>query len=365
MSNKSDSKQDNKQFSFVEVINHIRKRPGMYIGQPNTFGLINVFQNLFDDLISQQGEIYHEFKFYSAKHFKIEIKNIAFEKMIELFNPILFSSKSNENHINNIFVLILIGVCEHIKISINNSEEIFVINGKKGLIKYKSEIKQNKTNNLVVECILDDSIFSHIHFSFEYYYNFFKQIAFLNNNLILVFKDYTTKYKQKNVFHFPNGIFEQLNYAKYINSKYFNSYLNDFKNIEIEKEEDGFQYRIGISFNDFWINDNIKTFAGNVETINGGSLKNGIIEGIYKVLNKLSKENSKILNISRKNIKKNTLIFASLKGDEYSFAGATKSELDMPKIKTAAYKMVIKELETYFIENSDNNINLILEKYIE
>jgi DNA gyrase subunit B len=322
---------------------HIRKRPGMYIGDLRLTGFKVMLGYFFEELVadSLQDPIF-EIKFHKNSKIEINIKNVDTQKTISRINEL----HTNSQTIGSFGFAVLISLTEKIEIIVNDFPNKLSLNGKKGDYVISQILTKDKNNTISIDFILDKDIFKDLEIIYEYLNSFLKQFSYLNPNLKIVSIDKSKSEEQKNIFHHKRGILNQLDYL--ISQQ---PYAQPSKNIEIDTIIDDYVIKIGLNYSSIWLEKSIiKTFANNVETFLGGSLNDGIISGVIIAIKKLAeKENIKI-SISKNNVVDQLILVAAVRGNNLEFSGSTKSKLGMPSLQKKIKNLVFGVLTKYFFD---------------
>ncbi|MFP8895783.1 hypothetical protein [Chryseobacterium sp. EZn1] len=160
--------------------------------------------------------------------------------------------------------------------------------------------------------------------------------------------------KQINIFHYPDGLAEIIDDEVQKRLPY-NSY---FFTLNFRKKTE-YSYSVAFAFADYQIfTPKIKMYANYKETILGGSLLDGIIQGFKIFLKEEAVKRNIELNITTARLKKYLLLYASVQG-ELTFLGSTRWKLGTPKVQTEIKNFMYEELKLYFANNEDKTIHII------
>jgi DNA gyrase/topoisomerase IV subunit B len=163
--------------------------------------------------------------------------------------------------------------------------------------------------------------------------------------------------KQINIFHYPEGLGEIIDYEL---EKRFMHTSPCFK-LNFKKDTT-FSYSLAVAFIDSWhFKPKTKVYANYEETILGGSLLDGIVQGLKKFFREEALKRQMKVNLTSSRLKKHFLIYASVTG-KLSYLGSTRSKLGTPKVQTETKKFLYEELKLYFANKSDK-IEEILEAF--
>lgn len=313
----------------IEFKEHIRKRPGMYLGGTGSKGIINLLKGLLIDCI----EVTESDKYF----FQIELKSdYEFSLDIEVSNDI---SKFKETINETAFTNFHLKACEAL------SSEF--------------SISKNDTSKLLLKFTLDKTVFTE---SADYLElsEVFLQWAYLNRNSEVLLIDNREKYSNQNYFNFPEGI-------KYLYDRMVKDALgNPEFELSFDGELNGLNYQIFLGYRTDWYPPSaIASFANDVHTICGGSLADGVLEGLINGCRKYVKDKGLTdFKIRKKKFNNGLILIASVRGKEFKYGGSFKESLEDDKIKKDAKKLVQK-LTIDFITNNKAKADKFLWRFDE
>ncbi|WP_153798524.1 hypothetical protein [Foetidibacter luteolus] len=334
---------------------HIRKRPGMYIGDMHFTGFKHMLEYFFEEILEDCSEnLILKIDFFKGNTITIKLINADTKKFLLRIEEL----QSTENKMQSLGIHILTTLSSDISIAINDQPNLLVLYGQKGDFKIAATTSQKKEKNIVITFTADKEIFKDFELVYEHINTFLRQFALLNQNLKIISTDKTTNELQRNIFCYPTGIFKQLDY---LISQH--PYCLSSLRIDIDAEIDNYIYKIGISYVNIWCDmPLIKTYAGNIETPLGGSLNEGILNGLILSIKKIAQKESIEIVINRKLVKKQLVLIAVVKGKNFQFKGSTKTKLGMPKVKKDVTQLVYEHMKNHFDTNK-NTTSYILNKF--
>ncbi|MCB5230946.1 MAG: DNA topoisomerase (ATP-hydrolyzing) subunit B [Candidatus Cloacimonas sp.] len=217
--------------------------------------------------------------------------------------------------------------------------------------------KTEKTGTLI-RFKPDATIFETVTFSFEYLTVRLRELAFLNRGINITLKDEIGgKY---NDFHYEGGIVS------------FVSYLNEGKRslfkdpIYISGERENMAFEVSIQYNDGF-QENILSFANNINTIEGGTHLSGFKTAITRSVNTYIRninllKNEKIVP-QGSDIREGITAIISVKLQDPQFEGQTKTKLQNSEVDGIVNSIVGEKLLEFFEENP-NEARSIAQKAI-
>lgn len=318
----------------LNTLERIRLRPGMYIGSTDLKGYLVLVQLLFEELL-RLGPDYpiFEIHFYPGGKMAIQVAQIDAQKCLKHLEEV----QSPEHKRDLMCWHILLALSSDVVVEVNDRAGKVVLRGQKGGFETAKTTIPAPESCFSVNFIADKRIFEGFTLVYEQVNDFFRQFAYLNPTLKIISTDNTTDELQRNVYHYPKGIFSQLDYV--LSSKWPPSLR-----IDIESATGPFQYKIGMAYP---YPSSIKTYAGNKETYCGGSLKDGILEGFMLSVKKIAAKEKVDLLINKKRLAKRLTMIAAMSGEGINLIGSTNSEIDMPKVQKAVKALVCREIDHY------------------
>ncbi|MBI4149846.1 DNA topoisomerase (ATP-hydrolyzing) subunit B, partial [Candidatus Woesearchaeota archaeon] len=191
----------------------------------------------------------------------------------------------------------------------------------------------------------DDTIFETLEFSFETLSARLRELAFLNKGLLIAIKDERTG--KSHEFKYEGGI------------KEFVEYLNKNKNplhpvIYFQKEKEGLMVEIAMAYNDSY-QENIFSFANNINTEEGGTHLVGFKAALTKTINKYAEDRGLIkekdVKLDSEDVREGLTAIISIKLANPQFEGQTKTKLGNSEVKGIVESIVNTGLSIFLGEN--------------
>ncbi len=185
----------------------------------------------------------------------------------------------------------------------------------------------------------DDEIFDTIEFNPDVISRRLRELAYLNNGLLIEFID--EKNNKKKVFNYKGGISEyviQLNRAK--------KSIHDV--IHITGEKDRIKVEAALQYTESY-GENILSFANNINTIEGGTHLTGFKSALTRSINNIIK-NQKI-QISGEDAREGLTAVISVMVPEPQFEGQTKSKLGNTEVKGIVDSIIYENISQTLEEN--------------
>ncbi|MGD1839981.1 MAG: hypothetical protein ACFB0B_03670 [Thermonemataceae bacterium] len=315
------------QIAFKE---HIRKRPGMYLGGVGSKGIILLLKGLVSNCIEVSATDHY--------FFQIElVPDDEYRLIIEASDDIASFKKTINN--SDDFENFHLKVCEALSSS------------------FKLTTEDN--NKLILNFKLDKTIFKEA-VDYPELYESFLQWTTLNRNSEVLLIDKRERFLSQNYFSFPKGV-------KYLYDRMVKEALGkpEFE-IFFDGELGGLKYQIFLGYRTDWYpSSTIVSFANDAHTVCGGSLVEGITSGLIAGCRKYVKDNNLTdFKIRKKKFNNGLILVASVRGSELTYGGSFKETLEDDKVRKDAKKLM-KQLTTDFILNDKEKADKFLWRFDE
>jgi DNA gyrase subunit B len=206
----------------------------------------------------------------------------------------------------------------------------------------------------------DKQIFEDIEFSFDVLSNRLRELAFLTKGIRIAVADERAIPKKSHIFHFDGGV---KSFIEYLNK---NKELIHQEPVYFDSERDFTRVEIGLQYNDGYT-ETIFTFANNINTREGGTHLVGFKSALTRCLNdylkKLNLSKKLEENLSGEDVREGMTAVISVKVPEPQFEGQTKAKLGNSEVKGIVESLTYDRLTLFFDENPDV-VRKILDKSI-
>ncbi len=212
-------------------------------------------------------------------------------------------------------------------------------------IKPLETLGTTRKHGTTIEFAPDPSIFTEtIIFDYDYLSKRFKELAYLNPTITIVFKD--ERNGSSETYHFEGGITQfvlDMNKKTQVAAPFeFNAKIED---IEVD---------IALMYNDTY-DEKVYSFVNNIRTPNGGTHEAGFRAGLTRVISTYNKNNGntkeKDIIISGDDVKEGLITVVSTRIPEPQFEGQTKGKLGNTYVRALVQKITYEQLTKYFEEN--------------
>lgn len=328
----------------------------MFIGNLTWQGILKLLIGVFEEMpVLTNKTLEIEFTIQENQKIEFHFQNINKEVFFTTLEKIV----NNTFEMEAIGLLIFLHLGKIFEIKFNQDNQLHSFFPSEDNIQHKTSVAVDLKSDIVINYTWDNNVFQ---LEEKTLYRLMlaklEQLAYINPNYKLIYKENRANNIQINTLHFANGMFELRDYyisqLKYGSAEFVFDISNDIK---------GYSYQIGIAYSTVWLDkSNIRTFANNDELTEGGALQNGIINGIQKAVDSILKENNIHQKTSKKMISFLLIAMASVKGNDFDFSGSTKTKLAMPKMQKAVENMVCENILNK-CRNDQSTKNFIIDKF--
>ncbi len=205
-------------------------------------------------------------------------------------------------------------------------------------------IGETNRTGTTIEFWPDDKIFETTEFRYDILAKRFKELAYLNPNITIVFKD--ERIGKKEVYHFEGGLrqfVEDLNTKEPIT-----------RPIEIHDKVEDVEVDIALLYNTGY-DEKVLSFVNNIRTPEGGTHESGFRAGLTRAISSYIAQNAsakeKNVKITGEDVREGLVAVVSVKVPEPQFEGQTKGKLGSSYVRPIVQKLTYDRLTKYFEEN--------------
>ena len=248
--------------------------------------------------------------------------------------------------LHGVGVSVVNALSSDLKMTIYRNGQIHEQNFKCGIPQAPLEITGNtRKRGTTIEFAPDPSIFTEtIIFDYDYLAKRFRELAYLNPRITIVFKD--ERNGAENTYHYEGGISQfvsDVNKKEVVASPF--SFSEKIEDIEMD---------IALMYNDSY-DEKTFTFVNNINTPNGGTHEAGFRAGLTRVVSNYNKQNGnakeKDVNLSGEDVAEGLICVVSVRVPEPQFEGQTKGKLGNTYVRPLVQKVTYEKLTKYFEEN--------------
>jgi len=347
----------------LEGLEHVRKRPSMYIGSTSESGLHHLVFEVVDNSIDEaMAGFCTEIVVKMGKDGSITVidngRGIPVDEHPELHISGVevaltklnaggkFEGKAYHvsGGLHGVGVSVVNALSKYLKVRVYRNGKIYEQEYVRGKPQYPlREVGSSLFNNTGTEItfIPDDEIFETVEFKEEIIKEKLKELAYLNKGLRIKFINEKTGVEE--VYESKEGIVELV---KDINK---DEQVIPENPIYFSYEEDHFFVEIAMQYNSGFSSE-IHSFVNNIRTTEGGTHELGFKQALTKLLNdegiqlKMIKDEA----LTFDDVKEGLVAVINVRMLEPQFEGQTKTKLGNAEVKTKVYNILKDQLTLYF-----------------
>ena len=359
---------------ILEGLEAVRKRPGMYIGSTGTRGLHHMIWEILDNGIDEHlAGVCNELHLTLLKDGGVVVEDNGRGVPVDIhptkkiptarvvYTVLHAGGKFNSDvykvsgGLHGVGASVVNALSSHMIVEIRRDGKVYrdeykdggkpVTKLEKGLLPVVGTCMKNKTGTKVT-FYPDDSIFETVEFKPETIRKKLKEIAYLNKNLKIVFKDEHTGEEQTYLEEF--GI---QSYIKYINRD--TAVLHDDV-IYIEGKSGDIEVEVAFQYTQNY-SEQINAYCNRINVADGGTPVTGFKTALTRIMNQYARElnflKNKEDNFDGKDIRNGLVAIVSIKHPDPQFESQTKNKLGNTDAKTAVDEVFNREAQRYFDKN--------------
>ncbi len=362
------------QIRVLEGVEHVRTRPGMYIGDTTARGLHHLVYEIADNSIDEAGAGHCD-----SIHVKINadgscsitdngrgipvgIHPTEGIPTVEVVFAKLGAGGKFENQsgkgayktsggLHGVGASVVNALAEFLEVEVSRGGEVHHMGFERG---HKTQdlkvIGSREKTGTKVTFKPDPQIFPDVNFTYDVLAKRFRELAYLNEGLHIALEDEREKVEGKNKrddFKYDDGLVE---YVQYLNDA--KTTLTPVVRFAQEPAEAGHSLEVALQWNDSF-NESVVTFANNINTAEGGTHLSGFKSALTGTVNRYAKSAGLVKNVtpSGDDLREGLTVVISVKVSNPQFEGQTKTKLGNSEVEGFVQQAVNEELGRFFEEN--------------
>ncbi len=354
----------------------VRKRPGMYIGDTNSGGLHHMIYEVVDNSIDEamagycdkinitltmEGSAIIE---DNGRGIPVDIhptENLPAATLV--LTTLHAGGKFDQDTykvsggLHGVGVSVVNALSKRLIMTIKKNGHIYRQEFAKGIPQSDLEVIGNtKKHGTTIEFFPDGEVMEVLEFDKDILVRRFKEMAYLNHNITIQFKDERTQFEE--IYHFEGGLKQ---FIQDVNKKPLISSIISFEATEQESE-----IEIALAYNEGY-DEKLLSFVNNIRTPDGGTHEAGFRAGLSRAIMNYIEANAnareKDAKVSGEDVREGLVAIISTKIIDPQFEGQTKGKLGSSFVKPIVQKLTYEKLSKFFEENP-NEAKAIMQKAI-
>ncbi|MGN0773767.1 MAG: DNA topoisomerase (ATP-hydrolyzing) subunit B [Candidatus Ventricola sp.] len=375
---------DENQIQVLEGLEAVRKRPGMYIGSTDERGLHHLVYEIVDNAVDEALAGYcteivitlHKDGSCSVddngRGFPVGLHPKLGRPAVEVCLTILHAGGKFggggykvSGGLHGVGASVVNALSKHLQVTVYQDGKIYQQEYERGKVCYDLKVvgETKRTGTTIrfwpdVKGVDEEGIFETGNFQFDVLKTRFREMAFLNRGIRMIFRDERGEEPRERTFYYEGGISE---FVKYLNK---NKEVLFPEPIYISGMVGTTSVEVAMQYNDSY-SENIFTFVNNIHTPDGGTHLAGFSMAITRVVNDYGRRHNVLkandANLTGEDIREGMAAIVSVKLEDPQFESQTKSKLGNSEVRTIVNSLVGKQLADYLEENPQH-AKLILDR---
>ena len=380
----------NKQYSAdsiqaLEGIEHVRKRPSMYIGDVGTRGLHHLVYEVVDNSIDEaMGGHCDTIHVTINKDNSITVqdngrgipvdihKKEGVSALEVVMTKIGAGGKFDKDSykvsggLHGVGVSVVNALSDHLKATVHRDGKIWEQEYQRGKTLYPvKSVGKSGERGTIVTFHPDEEIFTQtIEYSYDTLANRMRELAYLNKGVTISITDQRQKGEETEflteTFYSEQGLKEFIRFLDSNREPLIQSV------IAMEGEKNGTPVEVAMIYNNSYT-ENLHSYVNNINTHEGGTHLSGFRRGLTSTLKKYADSSGMLdklkFEVSGDDFREGLTAIVSVKVSEPQFEGQTKTKLGNREV-TSAVSQAVSEMLTNYLEEHPDDAKMIVQKVI-
>lgn len=359
---------DASQIQVLEGLEAVRKRPGMYIGSTSGRGLHHLVWEVVDNSIDEALAGYCTkvdvivrkdnsiTVIDNGRGIPVGVQEKMQKSALEVVMTVLhaggkFGGESSgykvSGGLHGVGISVVNALSEVVVVQVKTDGKIHQQEYRRGIPQYELQvIGETEETGTTTTFKPDPEIFTETTvYDYDILLSRLRELAFLNKGLEITLLDERTD--NSKAFKYEGGI------------ESFVEHLNQNKEklhspIYVEGNKDNISVEIALQYNDSY-NENIFSFANNINTHEGGTHESGFKSALTRILNDYARKSGTLKdsdqNLSGDDVREGLAAIISVKIPEPQFEGQTKTKLGNSEVRGIVESLFAEKLQTFLDEH--------------
>ena len=362
----------------LDDVEHVRTRPGMYIGGYNPRGLHHLVYEIVDNSIDEvlAGHAHNvEVRINpdgsctitdDGRGIPVDIHPDTGLPAVEMVFASLATGGKFEHDdasayktsggLHGVGASVVNFVSEFLEVEVSRNGNVYHMQFDRG--RKSSELKiirKSQSTATKVTFKPDPTLFTDVNFIHETHAQRLRELAYLNKGVEIIFID--ERVNKSDTYKFEDGL---IAYVRYLNES--KSPLHEVIYFEKEEPNTRLQVEVALQYNDGY-NETLLTFANNINNHDGGTHLSGFKTALTGTINRRAEQAGWIKETrpSGDDLREGLIAIINVKIPEPSFESQTKDKLLNPEVEGFVSSAVSEKLGS-FLEEHPKEAKMIFEK---
>ncbi len=368
----------------LEGMEHVRKRPSMYIGDIGTSGLHHLVYEVVDNSIDEAMAGHcHNIDVWINEDNSIGVKDdgrgipvgIHAKEGVSALEVVMtkigaggkFDKDSYKvsGGLHGVGVSVVNALSAHLHARVFLNGKIYEQEYERGVALYPTK-ETGVTTDVGTEVTFrpDGDIFETLEYSYDTLSNRMRELSYLNKGITISMVDKREKDDnggfKKEIFHSDIGLPEFVRYIDETREPLISEVIS------MESEKGGIPVEVAMIYNTSYA-ENIHAYVNNINTHEGGTHLSGFRRGLTNTLKKYADASGMLeklkFEISGDDFREGLTAIVSVKVQEPQFEGQTKTKLGNREV-TAPVSQAVSEMLENYLEEHPADARIIVQKVI-
>jgi DNA gyrase subunit B len=356
---------DASHIQVLEGLEAVRRRPAMYVGSTDALGLHHLVYEVVDNSVDEAlAGFCTEIDVGLHRDGSVTVKDNGrgipvdlhpqFDRpALEIVMTILHAggkfdheSYSVSGGLHGVGVSVVNALSKYLEVEVRRNGKVYWQRYERGDVVTDLEVRgESQHTGTSITFVPDPKIFEETEFNFDLLSSRLRELAFLNKGLKIAIRD--ERSGKENVFRYEGGI---ASFVEYLNK---NKEALHSPPIHLSSSKNGTSVEVALQYNSSY-NENIFSYANNINTREGGTHLMGFRAALTKTVNEYAKANKLLKTddkLSGEDLREGLVAVVSVKLPDPQFEGQTKARLGNSAIRGLVESLVSEGLAEYFEEN--------------
>jgi DNA gyrase subunit B len=354
---------------ILDGIEHVRKRPAMYIGDIHTRGLHHLIYEIVDNSIDETLGGFNDYIHLSlnpdgsvtvtdkGRGIPVDLHPVKKKSALELVMTVIGAGGKFDKGaykvsggLHGVGASVVNALSEWCKVEVFRDGKIYMQTYHRGVPQGDvKEIGTTTEQGTRTTFKPDHEIFKVTEFRKDIIIDRMRELAFLNSNLSIIVRD---EQGEEETFHFEGGLKEFVQFTDV-------SRLSIIKEpIFISGEKDATVVEVALQYNDSY-QENVFSYVNNINTHEGGTHVTGFRKALTRTLNAYAQKNDLLKNLK-----------ITLTGDDFKEGLTAVISVKVPEPQTklgnsetqSIVESIINDQLSEFAESNPGTLKMIIEK---
>ena len=359
----------------LEGLEAVRKRPGMYIGNTDLYGLHHMVYEVVDNAVDEalgghcdeiNVTIHADSRVTvrdNGRGIPVGIQQQTGKPALEVVMTVLHaggkfggSGYKVSSGLHGVGVSVVNALSRELKVEVRREGGLWVQDYARGKpLRNVRKVGADPGRGTTVTFLADDEIFETSDYQFDVLAQRFREMAYLTKGLKITFADERGEGREY-AFYFEGGI---VSFVRHLNKNRTPVHVQP---IYAERQVNGTAVEVAMQYNDSFA-ESVFSFANNINTVDGGTHLTGFRAALTTTLNDYARKAGVLKdsdpNLSGEDTREGLTAVISVKVHDPQFESQTKNKLNNTEVKTAVQTAVGEALTQYLVEHPSDARRII------